>query len=244
MHRPTKINHSHTFGGQRVTPQERDRRMMEIFHRLAPYYDRLCDVQSLGLHRYWRRVCVRIVAPRPGQRILDLAGGCGEMARRLAGPGHQVIILEPSIPMIDVGRSRGIAHVEWVAGLARAQPFPDASMDTATCAFGIRNVTFVEPALREVLRVLRPGGRFCCLEASQPWASIRPLYAAFCRYVVPRLGAWVTRVPEAYDYLVESIVDSPDREVFKRVLEDAGFADVRYRSLSLGIVCIHVGTKP
>jgi len=243
MHRPTKINHSHTFGGQQVTPQERDRRMMETFHRLAPYYDRLCDVQSLGLHRYWRRVCVRIVAPRPGQRILDLAGGCGEMARRLVGPDHRVIVLELSLPMIDVGRSRGIANVEWVAGLARALPFPDGSMDAATCAFGIRNVTYVEPALKEVLRVLRPGGHFCCLEASQPWGPIRPIYHAFCRYLVPRLGAWITRVPEAYDYLVESIVDFPDREAFKCALEGVGFADVHYRSLSLGIVCIHVGTK-
>jgi demethylmenaquinone methyltransferase/2-methoxy-6-polyprenyl-1,4-benzoquinol methylase len=244
MSRRRVCDHSHTFAGLQVSPEERDRRIIETFHRLAPYYDRLLDVQSLGLHRYWRRVLVRMISPRAGQRILDVAGGCGEMAKRLTAPDHQVIVLEPSLPMIELGRSRGVSAVSWVAGMARSLPFPDASMDAVVCAFGIRNVTYVEDALREVLRVLKPGARFYCLEVSRPWAPIRPLFRAYCRYLVPRISAWVTRLPEAYDYLVDSILDFPDQDAIKTLFEDVGFADARYRNLTLGMTCIHTGTKP
>ncbi|MEA3276136.1 MAG: class I SAM-dependent methyltransferase [Pseudomonadota bacterium] len=148
--------------------------MRETFHRLAPYYDRLLDAQSLGLHRYWRRILVRIMSPRPGQRILDLAGGRGEMAKRIAAPDRRVIVLEPSIPMISAGRSNGTGDLSWVAGLTRALPFTDASMDAVVCAFGVRNVTYVEAALKEVLRVLKPGARFYCLVSVQTPVSICP----------------------------------------------------------------------
>jgi demethylmenaquinone methyltransferase/2-methoxy-6-polyprenyl-1,4-benzoquinol methylase len=218
--------------------------MRDMFQRLAPYYDRLLDVQSLGLHRYWRRVLVRTLAPRRGERLLDVAGGSGEMAQRLVAQDRLVVVLEPSLPMINAGRSRGIRDVVWVAGVARALPFPDASMDAVVCAFGIRNVTSVEGALREIFRVLKPGGRFVCLEVSRPWAPVRPVYYAFCRYVVPRLGAWVTRLPEAYAYLVDSIVDFPDHKEIKRLFENTGFSKVSCRRLTLGIVCLHTGTKP
>lgn len=244
MRRTRVCDHSHIFAGLQVSPEERDRRIIETFHRLAPHYDRLLDVQSLGLHRYWRRRLVRAMSPGPGQRILDVAGGCGEMAKRLAAPDRQVIVLEPSIPMIELGRTRGVSGVAWVAGMARSLPFPDASMDAVVCAFGIRNVTYVEDALREILRVLKPGARFHCLEVSRPWAPLRPLFRAYCRYLVPRLGAWVTRLPEAYEYLVDSIFDFPDQEAVKVLFQDMGFVDVDYRNLTLGITSIHVGTKP
>lgn len=240
----SKTDHSHTFAGREVTPEERDRLMLETFHRLAPYYDRLLDVQSLGLHRYWRRVLVKRMAPRTGQLMLDVAGGRGEMAKRLAAPDRLVVVLEASIPMINAGKSDNIRDVAWVAGLARALPFPDASMDAAVCAFGIRNVTYMEEGLREILRVLKPGAKFYCLEASHPWAPIRPFYRAFCRYLVPRLGAWVTRVPEAYDYLVHSIIEFPERKEVKRLFEKMGFIDVHEQRLTLGVACIHIGTKP
>ena len=117
-------------------------------------------------------------------------------------------------------------------------------MDSVVCAFGVRNVTDMEAGLREVLRVLKPGARFYCLEASQPWRPLRPLHAAFCRYLVPRLGCWVTRVPEVFDYLADSLVEFPEREAIKRLFESVGFVDVACRSLSLGVVCLHSGRKP
>jgi len=244
MLHPRKINHSHLFADEEVTPEERDRRMREIFHRLAPYYDRLLDVQSLGLHRYWRWVLVRMMVPRAGQRILDVAGGCGEMSRRLAAPECPVVVLEPSMAMIQAGRPKCPQEVAWVAGLARALPFSDASMDAVVCAFGVRNVTYVKPALEEILRVLKPGARFYCLEVSRPWMPVRPLHRAYTRYLVPRLGRWVTRVPEAFDYMSASILEFPDKEDFNLLLEAVGFIDVYYRSLTLGVVCIHVATRP
>lgn len=243
MRRSSKINHSRSFGSEQVTPQERDRRMLEIFQRLAPHYDRLLDMQTLGLHRYWRQALAHKVKFLPGQRLLDVAGGCGEMARRFASRDREVIVLEPSIPMINVGRSRGFNDMDWVAGLARALPFPEGSMDIVVCAFAIRNVTYVEAALTEIFRVLKSGARLYCLEASRPWAPIRPIYRVFCRYMVPLLGAWVTRDPEAYDYLVDSIREFPDRKDIKSLFENMGFSEVHYHSLTFGIACIHVGTK-
>lgn len=244
MIHPREIDHSHLYADEEISPEERDRRMMETFHRLAPFYGRLLDVQSLGLHRWWRRVLVRMMARHPEGQILDLAGGRGEMARRLATPARAVVVLEPSLEMMRIGRTECPDEVFWVAGLARTLPFPDASMDAVVCAFGMRNVTYVEPALREILRVLKPGGSFYCLEASRPWAPVRPLYRAYCRYLVPRLGRWVTDMPEVFDYLVASILEYPDAQECKRLLETMGFSDVHYRGLSLGVVCIHVGRKP
>lgn len=146
--------------------------------------------------------------------------------------------------MIRTGRPQCPDEVAWVAGLARALPFPDASMEAVVCAFGMRNVTFAKLALKEVMRVLKPGGGFYCLEVSRPWAPVRPLYRAYCRYLVPHLGRWITNVPEVFDYLVASVLEFPDAEECKRLLEAMGFADVYYRSLTLEVVCIHVGTKP
>jgi len=244
MRHPRNIEHSQLFADEEVTPQERDRRMREIFQHLAPYYGRIARRANSGLHRYWRRVLVRMMAPRPGQRILDVAGGCGEMARRLTTPERPVIVLEPSKEMMQVGRMQCPQNVDWVAGVARALPFSDASMDAVVCAFGMRNVTYVQPALKEILRVLKPGGRFYCLEVSLPWMPLRILYRAYCRYLVPRLGHWITDMPEAFEYLTASILEFPDKEECKRLMEDVGFTDVYFRCLTLGIVCIHVGVKP
>lgn len=246
MRVPPKTDHSRTFGKEMVTPEERDRRMRDIFRRLAPYYDHLCDVQSLGLHRYryWRRVLARLVAVQPGQRILDVAGGSGEMAIPLAGPDRQVIVLDFSLPMLQVGHSRGIPYLAWVAGRSRALPFPANSMDTVTIAFGLRNVTYVGATLSEALRVLKPGGRLYCLEVSHVWTALRPLYRAYIRYVVPWLGDRITRKPQIFAYLVESIWGFPTQAEIRDLLEHVGFIAVRYHNLSMGIACIHVGTKP
>jgi demethylmenaquinone methyltransferase/2-methoxy-6-polyprenyl-1,4-benzoquinol methylase len=146
--------------------------------------------------------------------------------------------------MMAVGRARGVAHVRWQVGTAEALPLPDASVDTLTIAFGIRNVTYLDAALAEIRRVLRPGGRFLCLEFSTPVPWLRPFYNLFSLMVIPRLGSWIARSPEAYTYLVESIRRFPDQRSFAALITRAGFADVRWNDLSFGIACIHVGTRP
>jgi demethylmenaquinone methyltransferase/2-methoxy-6-polyprenyl-1,4-benzoquinol methylase len=185
-----------------------------------------------------------LAAPAPGQFIVDLAGGTGDVAALMAGPDRQVTVVDPSEAMMAVGRERGHQHLQWQVGTGEHLPFADASVDTITIAFGIRNVTHVHDALREGLRVLKPGGRFLCLEFSRPYAPVRPFYDLFSFTVIPRLGAWVARSPEAYAYLIESIRRFPDQREFAAMMTRAGFADVSYRNLSLGIACIHVGTKP
>jgi demethylmenaquinone methyltransferase/2-methoxy-6-polyprenyl-1,4-benzoquinol methylase len=162
----------------------------------------------------------------------------------MAAPGRQVTVCDPSVPMMDVGRTRGHAGVQWLEGTGESIPLPTASVDTLTIAFGIRNVTRLDDALAEILRVLKPGGRFLCLEFSRPYAPVRPFYNLFSFTVIPRLGAWIARSPEAYSYLVESIRRFPDQRAFQALIEQAGFEDVHYRNLSLGIACIHVGTRP
>ncbi|MCI4428949.1 MAG: class I SAM-dependent methyltransferase, partial [Burkholderiales bacterium] len=202
------------------------------------------DLMSMGIHRLWKRSLVRMAAPAPGQCIVDLAGGTGDVAALMAAADRQVTVCDPSAAMMQVGRARGHLHVQWLEGTGENMPLPPASVDTVTIAFGIRNVTRIEDALVEVLRVLKPGGRFLCLEFSTPHALVRPFYNLFSFTVIPRLGAWIAQAPEAYSYLVESIRRFPDQRAFKAMIEQAGFADVSYRNLSFGIACIHSGTRP
>ncbi len=244
MSSPQRVEHSTTFGREQVTPHERDRRMREIFRRLAPSYDRLCDVMTLGLHRRWREVLTRMVVLGPGQRLLDVAGGCGETAACFAGPDRQAIVLDPSLPMMEAGRARAGPHVDWVAAVARELPFRAETIDVVTITFGLRNVTFVGAALREALRVLKRGGRFFCLEVSRPAGLIRPFHHVFARYAAPWLGTRVTPAPRAYDFFVESVLGFPGPDEIKGLMEHVGFVNVVYHSLSLGIACIHTGAKP
>ena len=235
---------SRTFGKQSVDEQERERRIRRVFDAVAARYDLMNDLMSMGIHRLWKRSLVRMAAPAPGQCIVDLAGGTGDVAALMAAADRQVTVCDPSLAMMQAGRARGHLHVQWLEGTAENMPLPQASVDTVTIAFGIRNVTRIEDALAEVLRVLKPGGRFLCLEFSTPYAPVRPFYNLFSFTVIPRLGAWVAQAPEAYNYLVESIRRFPDQRAFKAMIEQAGFADVAYRNLSFGIACIHSGTRP
>ena len=234
---------SRTFGFQSVEEQEREQRIRRVFVAVARRYDLMNDLMSMGIHRLWKRTLVRLAAPRAGQCIVDLAGGTGDVAARLAAADRLVAVCDPSVAMMQAGQSRGHRHVQWLAGTGENMPLASASVDTVTIAFGIRNVTRIEDALTEALRVLKPGGRFLCLEFSTPWAPVRPFYNFFSFAVIPRLGALVAQAPEAYTYLVESIRRFPDQRSFKALMEQAGFADVTYRNLSFGIACIHVGRK-
>ena len=235
---------SRTFGFQSVEEEEREQRIRRVFEAVARRYDLMNDLMIMGIHRLWKRTLVRLAAPRAGQCIVDLAGGTGDVAARMAAADRMVTVCDPSVAMMQAGQSRGHRHVQWLAGTGENMPLASASVDTVTIAFGIRNVTRIEDALTEALRVLKPGGRFLCLEFSTPWAPVRPFYNFFSFAVIPRLGALVAQAPEAYTYLVESIRRFPDQRSFKALMEQAGFADVSYRNLSFGIACIHVGSRP
>ena len=235
---------SRTFGYKTVDEQEREQRIRRVFEAVARRYDLMNDLMSLGIHRLWKRRLVQMAAPAAGQRIVDLAGGTGDVAAAMAGADRLVAVCDPSVPMMQAGRARGHANVQWLGGTGERLPLAADSVDTITIAFGIRNVTRIEEALAEALRVLKPGGRFLCLEFSTPWAPVRPFYNFFSFTVIPRLGALVAQAPEAYTYLVESIRRFPDQRAFQALIEQAGFTDVAYRNLSFGIACIHLGHKP
>ncbi len=235
---------SRTFGKHQVAPAERRRKIREVFASVAPRYDLMNDLMSFGIHRLWKRSLARTVAPKSGQCLVDLAGGTGDVARLMAGTDHCTIVCDPCLEMMNAGRPKGEAGLNWLGGEGESLPLADASVDALTIAFGIRNVTHIETALAEILRVLKPGGRFLCLEFSRPWAPIRPFYNLFSFTVIPRLGAWVAREPAAYHYLVESIRRFPSQKEMKRIMEKAGFFEVTYRNLSMGIACVHIGVKP
>jgi len=233
-----------TFGSAAVSPEARRQLITDVFRRVAPRYDLMNDLMSMGLHRLWKRRLRRATSPGRGERILDLAGGTGDVARLLTARGAVTVVCDPSVEMMHEGVARDLAGIHWLAGRAEALPVGDDALDAVTIAFGIRNVTRLSEALREIRRVLKPGGRFVCLEFSRPWAPIRPAYDLFSRTVIPRLGAWVAREPSAYSYLIESIRRFPAQEEMKDLIAQAGFERVRYQNLSMGIVCIHTGVKP
>jgi len=234
---------SSTFGDKDVSAQDRERLIRSVFQRVAPRYDLMNDLMSFGIHRWWKRKLAWATDPRPGQIIVDLAGGTGDVANRFAAADRSVIVCDPSLEMMTAGRARVSHEVGWLSGVGESIPLRSESVDTLTIAFGIRNVTHIDAALAEILRVLRPGGRFLCLEFSKPWAPIRPFYGFFSRTVIPRLGAWVSGNTDAYEYLIESIRRFPDQEELTALLEAAGFREVSYKNFSFGISCLHIGIK-
>ncbi|HYN62608.1 MAG TPA: class I SAM-dependent methyltransferase [Rubrivivax sp.] len=235
---------SRSFGNQTVDEPERERRIRLTFEAVARRYDLINDLLSFGIHRLWKRKLAALAAPAAGQHIVDLAGGTGDVAALMAGADRRVTVIDPSEPMMQVGRERGRPHLQWQLGAAERLPLPDASIDTLTIAFGIRNVTRIDLAMAEVLRVLRPGGRFLCLEFSTPAPWLQPLYRWFSFAVIPRLGGWIADSPQAYTYLVESIRRFPDQRSFAELLKQFGLAEVHFHDLSTGIACIHIGTRP
>ncbi len=223
--------------------------MNDVFARVAPRYDLMNDLMSGGLHRLWKNDLVAWLAPPKSAvpfALLDVAGGTGDVALRVleaSGSGASAVICDISAEMIEVGRARGEsngARLSFVRGNAEILPFAKASFDAYTVAFGMRNLTRLEPALEEAYRVLKPGGRFLCLEFSSVEVPLLDtLYDAYSFNAIPVLGGLVAGDSASYHYLVESIRRFPDQKTFTRMIENAGFEQVRYRNLTGGIAAIH-----
>ena len=237
-----------SFGYEDVAAPEKTRRVGEVFSRVARRYDLMNDAMSGGLHRLWKDRFVRRVKPRTGEFILDMAGGTGDVAFRLADSGAQVTVADINPEMLEVGieraAKRGYDGLVWTEQNAEALTFPDRSFDAYTIAFGIRNVTHIDAALAEAHRVLRRGGRFYCLEFSTTqWPGFGTVYDAYSHKVVPKLGAALARDEASYRYLIESIRRFPDMEAFRRMIERAGFGRVGVEPILGGLVAIHSGWK-
>jgi demethylmenaquinone methyltransferase/2-methoxy-6-polyprenyl-1,4-benzoquinol methylase len=236
------------FGEERVSPNEKTRRVGEVFSSVARRYDVMNDLMSAGLHRRWKDRFVARVKPRPGESILDMAGGTGDIAFRMAGRGAGVTVSDINADMLEVGRERaaerGIEGLTWKVENAESLSFPDRSFDAYTIAFGIRNVTDIPAALREAHRVLKRGGRFYCLEFStSEWPGFANLYEAYSSAFIPRIGKIVADDEASYRYLVESIRRFPRPPTFERMIADAGFSRTHFETILGGLVAIHSGWK-
>ncbi|MFO1327309.1 MAG: class I SAM-dependent methyltransferase [Rubrivivax sp.] len=230
-----------SFGREQVDADERRARIRRVFDGVAPRYDLMNDLMSMGIHRLWKRRLAHEVRGIGG-RVVDLAGGTGDVARLLLRGDREVTVLDPSEAMMAVGRARpGMAAVRWQVAEAESLPLADASVDLVTLSFGLRNATRVAAALAEVRRVLAPGGLFACLEFSRPARWLAPAYDLYSRWVIPALGAAVAGRPEAYRYLVESIRRFPDQPTLAALMTEAGFERVLWHDLSYGIAAIHLG---
>ena len=239
------------FGFETVPEGEKAGRVRGVFGSVASKYDIMNDVMSVGIHRVWKDAMMDWLAPRPGQRLLDVAGGTGDISFRFlkrAGHGHATV-LDLTEPMLVEGRKRAEAEamsdsLDWIVGDAMALPFEDNTFDVYTISFGIRNVTRPQDALAEAFRVLRPGGRLMVLEFSQlPNDGLQKLYDLYSFNVIPRMGQMIAGDRDSYQYLVESIRKFPDQDTFLRMIQDAGFENAKYRNLSMGIAALHSGWK-
>jgi len=240
------------FGFEQVDWDEKQRRVAGVFDSVADNYDLMNDAMSLGIHRLWKRFAIEQSGARPGQVVLDLAGGTGDLATRLArlvGPKGEVIVGDINAAMLNVGRGRlldrGISgNVHFVQANAESLPFPDASFDCITIAFGLRNVTDKQKALESMFRTLKPGGRLLVLEFSKPvLPGLSPLYDLYSFKLLPLMGRLIARDEGSYRYLAESIRMHPDQEHLKGMMEQAGFEDCDYFNLSGGIVALHRGFR-
>jgi len=240
------------FGFQTVDEGAKAGMVHGVFSRVASKYDIMNDLMSVGIHRAWKEALMDWLAPRPGQRLLDVAGGTGDVAFRFlgrAGATARATVCDLTAPMLDEGRKRAEAEsladrLDWVVGDAMALPFADNSFDVYTISFGIRNVTRIPDALREAYRVLRPGGRLMVLEFSQlPNPMMQKAYDLYSFNVIPVMGQIVAGDRDSYQYLVESIRKFPDQETFAQMIRDAGFEQVKYRNLTMGVAALHSGWK-
>ncbi len=237
-----------SFGYEQVSPDEKTRRVGDVFSSVARKYDIMNDAMSGGMHRLWKERFVARVKPRPGEQILDMAGGTGDIAFRLARRGALVTVSDINAEMLAVGQDRAAAKkiegLTWQQENAEQLSFADSSFGAYTIAFGIRNVTDIPSALREAHRVLKRGGRFFCLEFStSEWPGFGDLYDRYSDKLIPKIGKLVAKDEESYRYLVESIRRFPTMEAFRAMIEDSGFKSTRVEPILGGLVAIHSGWK-
>ncbi|MGJ8627101.1 MAG: bifunctional demethylmenaquinone methyltransferase/2-methoxy-6-polyprenyl-1,4-benzoquinol methylase UbiE [Sulfitobacter sp.] len=245
---PDKTTH---FGAQTVLESEKAGKVKSLFGDVASKYDIMNDVMSVGIHRIWKEAMMDWLAPRAGQKLLDVAGGTGDVSFKFlkrAGSGHATV-LDLTENMLVEGRQRAEAasladSLDWVVGDAMSLPFADNTFDVYTISFGIRNVTRPQEALNEAYRVLRPGGRLMVLEFSQlPNPMMQKAYDLYSFNVIPRMGKLIANDRDSYQYLVESIRNFPDQETFLGMVQDAGFEQAKYRNMTMGIAALHSGWK-
>ncbi|MFD2192152.1 bifunctional demethylmenaquinone methyltransferase/2-methoxy-6-polyprenyl-1,4-benzoquinol methylase UbiE [Pistricoccus aurantiacus] len=240
------------FGYQEVPTEEKASRVADVFHSVAARYDVMNDLMSFGIHRVWKRLTLERAGVRPGQCVLDIAGGTGDLTLKLAervGENGRVVLADINASMLKVGRDKlldkGVGgNVEYVQANAECLPFPDNSFDCITIAFGLRNVTDKDAALRSMTRVLKPGGRLLILEFSKPESQVlSKIYDEYSFRLLPKIGELVANDAASYRYLAESIRMHPDQETLKGMMENAGLERVEYQNMTGGIVALHRGIK-
>lgn len=239
------------FGERAVSPHEKTELVHGVFDSVARRYDIMNDLMSGGIHRIWKDRFVSMIRPRSRLKFLDVAGGTGDIAFRIhkKAKDADITVCDLTTAMLEVGRDRSIDkgihnNIEWVTGNAESLPFEDNSYDVYTIAFGLRNVTHIDNALREAYRILKPGGRFFCLEFSHVRMPILAKgYDLYSRLVIPKIGSIIADDQESYQYLIESIRKFPAQKKLQVRIIDAGFDSCQYTNLSAGIACIHAGTK-
>jgi len=237
------------FGYRKIPEDEKSRRVASVFESVAARYDLMNDLMSGGLHRLWKRFAVEAGGVRPGDSVLDVAGGTGDLARLFAGRVGalgKVVLTDVNSAMLRIGRDRLLDAGKLLPVVqcnAEQLPFGPDCFDCVSIAFGLRNVTRKDMALAEMRRVLKPGGRLLVLEFSEVWAPLKPIYDAYSFGVLPRLGALVANDAQAYRYLAESIRMHPDQATLKAMMEQAGLERVEYFNLAAGVVALHRGYK-
>ena len=240
------------FGYKEVDTQAKASMVAEVFHSVASRYDLMNDLMSAGIHRVWKRFTIELSGVRRGNAVLDIAGGTGDLAARFAeivGPTGRVVLADINDSMLKVGRDKLLdngllGNLEFVQADAQSLPFPDDSFDCVTIAFGLRNVTDKDAALRSMLRVLKPGGRLLVLEFSKPANPLlSKAYDTYSFKVLPLMGRLVANDAESYQYLAESIRMHPDQETLKEMMEDAGFSRCEFHNTTGGVVALHKGVK-
>ncbi|MEW6559868.1 MAG: bifunctional demethylmenaquinone methyltransferase/2-methoxy-6-polyprenyl-1,4-benzoquinol methylase UbiE [Pseudomonadota bacterium] len=243
---PTSTTH---FGYEQVAESEKAARVRGVFDSVASRYDVMNDLMSMGLHRVWKTFTVAVSGVRAGHRVLDVAAGTGDLSRAFArkvGPTGQVVMSDINWSMLKAGRDRLIDSgvlVPTVLCDAEQLPFADAEFDLVSVAFGLRNMTHKDKALREMQRVLKPGGKLLVLEFSKPWEPLRGAYDLYSFQVLPRLGKRVAGDAQSYQYLAESIRMHPDQETLAGMMREAGFGHVDWHNLTAGVVALHIGQK-
>jgi demethylmenaquinone methyltransferase/2-methoxy-6-polyprenyl-1,4-benzoquinol methylase len=240
------------FGYKDVPTEEKQAMVADVFHSVAAKYDVMNDLMSFGVHRLWKRFTIDMSGVRPGNKVLDLAGGTGDLTKKfskLVGPSGKVVLADINSSMLEVGRERltnqgYVGNIEYVQANAQYLPFEDNTFDVITIAFGLRNVTDKDEALRSMFRVLKPGGRLLVLEFSQTNNPLlKKAYDLYSFTALPFMGKLVTNDSESYKYLAESIRMHPDQETLKGMMQDAGFNRVSYHNMTGGMVALHRGIK-